>query len=212
MFKENYLSKENREDYLKSVQNILFKKEINEDDFLNSALIVLDMQEYFLNPDSHAFIPASIEIINNINELIKYFIKNGKSVFVASHIDEKRKDNLMIKWWGDSIKENNSYSEISNLLNTDKCEVFRKTQYDAFHKSNLEEKLKNNGIKNLFICGVQAHICCDATARSSFVKSFQPFIIYDACASYNSDLHLSSLKCLSHAFAKLVKTDELINH
>lgn len=40
-----------------------------------SALLVIDMQKYFLERNSHAFIPSAPAIIPNINKLIELFRK-----------------------------------------------------------------------------------------------------------------------------------------
>ena len=43
----------------------------------DSALLIIDMQRYFLCPGSHAFLPAAPAIIPNINALIAAFRKSS---------------------------------------------------------------------------------------------------------------------------------------
>jgi isochorismate hydrolase len=57
-----------------------------------SALIVLDMQEYFLNPFSHAFIPSSSAIIENINLIIKLFEEKSSLLFIQNILILKVQD------------------------------------------------------------------------------------------------------------------------
>ena len=70
-----------------------------------SALLVLDMQNVFLSPSSHAFIPSSLVILPIINSLIKFFENRGRPVFFTRHITSVDKKDLMVKWW-----------EISNIF------------------------------------------------------------------------------------------------
>ena len=49
------------------------------------ALLVLDMQEFFLNKKSHAFIPAAKHIVANINALIKAYREADLPVIFTRH-------------------------------------------------------------------------------------------------------------------------------
>ena len=44
-------------------------------DFKRAALLVLDMQSYFMEEDSHAFIPSAAAILPNIMRLQEFFLK-----------------------------------------------------------------------------------------------------------------------------------------
>jgi isochorismate hydrolase len=54
----------------------------------NSALLVLDMQDYFLSPSSHAFVPSGPVIIPNIKWLVRSYSQNGKPVIFTRHLVE----------------------------------------------------------------------------------------------------------------------------
>ncbi|MCK5301472.1 MAG: isochorismatase family protein, partial [Thermoplasmatales archaeon] len=58
----------------------------------NSALIVIDMQEYFINENSHAFIPSAQFIIPNINTLIKRYRKLGLPIIFTFHAYKNDED------------------------------------------------------------------------------------------------------------------------
>ncbi len=49
-----------------------------------SALLIIDMQRYFLEKDSHAFLPAALAIIPNIKKLISIFSKKKDRLFLHS--------------------------------------------------------------------------------------------------------------------------------
>jgi isochorismate hydrolase len=54
----------------------------------NSALLIIDMQRYFLCPSSHAFLPAAPAIIPNINALISTFKKADRPVYFTRHANQ----------------------------------------------------------------------------------------------------------------------------
>ena len=43
---------------------------------LDSALLILDMQDYFLDPESHAFIPSAPAILPNLKALIDAYTQH----------------------------------------------------------------------------------------------------------------------------------------
>ncbi len=176
----------------------------------NIALLVTDMQNYFLDPNSHAFIPSSKAIIKNINCLIEVFQKHKLPVIFSKHINNSENAAMMKKWWNDLIPEKNYISEISEKLNTKNVAIIEKHQYDAFHNTTLEEILHEKNIQQLVITGVMTNLCCETTARSAFCKGFEVFLPIDATSTYNYSFHLATIQNLAFGFTPAILTGELI--
>lgn len=85
-----------------------------------------------------------------------------------------------------------------------------KLLYDSFHGTDLEEHLRARGIDTLLMTGIATDCCVDATARAGFHRGFHIFIVSDACASYEKELHDSSLKVLHKNCALLTTSDALV--
>jgi len=175
----------------------------------HSALLILDMQRFFLDESSHAYIPSSPAIIPEIKTLMHAFLKNNLPVIFTRHINTKKDANLMNKWWKDLIEEDNPLSEITSDLLRPENIVIKKTQYDAFYKTSLEDFLNKMGITQIVITGVMTHLCCETTARSAFLRGFDVFFTIDGTASYNEDFHRATLLNLSHGFAIPVLCKEI---
>jgi len=178
-------------------------------DLRDTALLVIDMQNYFTDETSHAFIPATKSIIKPINNLISLFRKNDKNVIFTRHINTEDNANMLSKWWSDIITEG-EMSEISDILDTKDSKIIAKSQYDAFYQTKLEDYLISRGIKKIVITGVATHLCCETTARSAFVRGFEVFFPVDCTATYDEDFHLATLRNLSHGFAHIIKSSDLI--
>ena len=85
MKKEVYYTKENAAQKIsewKSACELVKKHKPFQFAPKSSALLVLDMQEFFLSKDSHAFVPSALNIIPNIQKLIQKFtyIKSSNTI------------------------------------------------------------------------------------------------------------------------------------
>jgi len=165
-----------------------------------TALLVLDMQKYFLQPTSHAYIPSSGAIIPRINDLIRVFREINRPIIFTRHLNDEQNAGLMSVWWKDLIRSDNSLSEIDDDLAHEGMTLINKSQYDAFYETDLEKILHEQGIEQLVVCGVMTHLCCETTIRSAFVRGFQCFFPIDGTAAYNLDQHRSTFINLSHGF------------
>lgn len=209
--KERYYTEENIK---RQAEEFLRKIDRKHIEFLpeKSSLIVLDMQKYFLDKNSHAYIPSAKAIIPKIKKLQDIYISKGLKVIQTRHLNTPDDAYNMGRWWKELITENNSLSAIVNELADEKIDIINKTQYDAFFKTDLEHLLKNEGIKQVVITGVMTHLCCETTARSAFMRGFDVFFTVDGTATYNRTFHLSTLINLSHGFAVPVMVEELLYH
>ena len=90
--------------------------------------------------------------------------------------------------------------------------VIKKTQYDGFYQTPLEDILREKGISQLVITGVMSHLCCETTARTAFVRGFTVFFPIDGTATYNEDFHWATFLNLSHGFVIPLLIEDLQNH
>lgn len=178
----------------------------------SSALLVLDMQNFFLDETSHAFVPSSKAVIPNIKRMLDTYRKSNYPVIFTRHILKKdEKPGVMGEWWKDVLREDDKYSEIADGLKPLKDEkVIRKNRYSAFYNTGLKDFLRKKNIKSVVITGVMTDLCCETTARDAFMNDFFVYFVANATATINEELHLSTLKTLSHGFAVPILTDDII--
>ncbi len=174
-----------------------------------TALIVLDMQRYFLDPDSHAHIPSAADIVPGIRSLAALFSERDLPVIFTRHLNTPENGGALALWWDDLIREEDSLSEITTDLDTSMGVVLKKSQYDAFYDTDLESNLKERGIERVVITGVMTHLCCETTARSAFVRGFEVTFPVDGTATYDENFHLATLLNLSHGFATLAFAEDI---
>ncbi|MDP3185375.1 MAG: isochorismatase family protein [Anaerolineales bacterium] len=175
-----------------------------------AALLVLDMQEYFLSEASHAFIPSAPAIIPNIQFMLKVFAAYNRPIYFTRHVNTEENAGMMGKWWKDLICPQTAYSHIVKQLDTAKGAILRKSQYDAFYETRLESDLRAGGVGEVVITGVMTHLCCETTARSAFMRGFEVFFVMDGTATYNESFHQATLLNLAHGFVIPVLTEEIL--
>lgn len=178
-----------------------------------SALLVLDMQKFFLDSKSHAFVPAGMAILPNVASTAAAFSKSKLPVIFTKHALKKEDDpGAMGRWWKDVLREDDPLSGIVPELGAgERRRVLRKSQYDAFQDTNLENMLRSAGVRQVVIAGVMTSLCCETTARSAFVRGFDVFFLADGTATTNEILHVSALRTLAQGFAQVVLCREIIS-
>ena len=169
------------------------------------------MQDYFLRPASHAFVPSAPAILPNLQLLITNYRAANRPVIFTRHVNTDADAAMMSRWWRDVIRVDSPDSAISSALDTSAGVIVEKSQYDAFHQTQLEDGLRSRGVEQVVITGVMTHLCCETTARSAFVRGFEVFFCVDGTATYTEELHRSSLLNLSHGFAIPVMAGEIIS-
>jgi len=168
------------------------------------ALLVIDMQQYFL--------PIASPIIGNVLSIIEACRAKGIRVIFTrhGHKDVKKDGGMLGKWWGDLIVyESKDWELIKGLSRQDTDVVLDKNRYSAFFGTALDESLRSRNIQEIIIIGVMTNCCCETTARDAFVHDYRVFFVSDASATVNEDLHVGSLKNLAYAFAHVVSTEDL---
>ncbi|MCP4648668.1 MAG: cysteine hydrolase [PVC group bacterium] len=176
-----------------------------------SALIVIDMQNVFLEEGQSSFIPSAPAIIPYVKQLCENFILKDRPVIFTRHINTEKNAKMMSRWWKSIIVEDNKSSQLTNKLDYSKGILIKKHQYDAFLETDLESILIKQDVSQLVICGVMTHLCCDTTTRSAFMKGFELFFTVDGTATYNEQMHRGTIINLAHGFAKPVLVNEILS-
>jgi nicotinamidase-related amidase len=175
-----------------------------------AALLALDLQAYFLNPASHAYIPSAPPILPRLLKLIAGFRAHHRPVIFTQHVNTPEDAGMMAVWWRDLIRPSSPMAALSPELGATEMTILRKSQYDAFYQTNLEARLQGLGVSQVVIVGVMTHLCCETTARAAFTRGFQVFFPIDGSATYTRDFHLATLHNLGHGFASLVTVQSLM--
>ncbi len=183
-----------------------------------AALLVIDMQNDFLNPRSVAYTANAEEIIPNLKKLIiNARIYKIPVIFTAHcHQDPQIDGGMTAKWWPEirdkkTLVAGSKGSEIIEELKPLPNEkIIYKHRYSAFYNTDLEIYLRGLKVSDLIISGIMTGICVESTVRDAFFRDYRIFVVSDATAAGEQELHINSLKIMAYAFAYITTTDEIL--
>jgi bifunctional isochorismate lyase/aryl carrier protein len=177
-----------------------------------AALLIHDMQEYFLNfwGDN---CPMMEKVVANIAALRQFCKQHHIPVYYTAQPKDQSDDDraLLNDMWGPGLTRSPEQQQIVAALAPDEADtVLVKWRYSAFHRSPLEQMLKETGRNQLIITGVYSHIGCMTTATDAFMRDIKPFMVADALADFSREEHLMSLKYVAGRSGRVVMTETLL--
>jgi ureidoacrylate peracid hydrolase len=178
-----------------------------------AALLVVDMQYFFLDPSSPTFTCGGLAILPTLQRLISVFRTAGRPVFYSRHVHhpDHLDAGIMGWWWNGMCLEGSPESEIHHdiapLANE---KVISKHRYSAFYNTDLETILRCLKIEDLVVSGVMTNMCCESTARDAYYRDYRVFFLADGTGSINEEMHLASLLNLAFGFAFITTADGVI--
>ncbi|NCB89148.1 MAG: isochorismatase, partial [Gammaproteobacteria bacterium] len=177
-----------------------------------AALLIHDMQDYFIGfwGDN---CPMMEQVVANIAALRQYCKEHNIPVYYTAQPKEQSDEDraLLNDMWGPGLTRSPEQQKIVEALAPDEADtILVKWRYSAFHRSPLEQMLKETGRNQLIITGVYAHIGCMTTATDAFMRDIKPFMVADALADFSRDEHLMSLKYVAGRSGRVVMTQELL--
>jgi ureidoacrylate peracid hydrolase len=190
----------------------------------HTALVVVDMQNYFCAEGFPAEVPLSRTIVPNINRLARAMrAAGGTVVWVQTDSAEA------LTRWGNHHKYMLTPERVQKrLAGLDaKAEGFRlfgeleatvgdlrvrKTTYSAFMpgSSDLDAQLKARGIDTVLITGTATNVCCESSARDAMLRDFRVAMISDGNATWTDEEHAGTLNTFAIFFGDVMTTEEAL--
>jgi ureidoacrylate peracid hydrolase len=190
-----------------------------------AALLVVDMQNYFVSEDERTGCAPAREISPNINRLASSLRAAGGSViwivteatreadqswsnFYETHSEDGAANRRKVMVPGQSAYE--IWPEL-DVLDVDT--QFVKARYSAFLKApsgDLETLLKGRGIDTILVTGVATNVCCESTARDAMMVGFRTIMVSDGNAAYEDHFHQATMHNFISVFGDVHSTDDLL--
>jgi nicotinamidase-related amidase len=178
-----------------------------------AALLVVDMQQFFLDPASPSYTSGGTAILPNVERLLVAFREAGRPVIYTRHVHhpEGIDAGIMGWWWEGMCVEGSPESQIHpRIAPLDGEKVVEKHRYSAFYNTDLETVLRGLRVEDLVICGVMTNMCCESTARDAYYRDLRVFFLADGTGAPDEDMHLASLLNLAYGFAYVTRADRII--
>lgn len=177
--------------------------EVNNDKIFDkkTALLVIDLQRWFLEVGSKEKLNAVSTLIEKTNELIQFFEKKQLPVFKIQTVHKKDKSTWN-QWAIENdigrLIEGTEEAEYSAEVLSTKNEIsITKTRLSAFLRTNLELELKNLDCDRVVLCGYSTDNCVGQTSIDAYEYDFKIILGGEAILGTNTlqgNLMLDSLK------------------
>jgi len=180
----------------------------------HACLLVIDMQRFFLDPDSPTFTCGGQAILPNVKKMVEGFRKAGRPVIYTKHVHhpDKLDAGIMGWWWEGMCKEGSPESDIvEELYPLPNEKVVLKHRYSSFYNTDLEIVLRCLGIKDVVITGIMTCMCCESTARDAYYRDYRVFFPADGTGAINEEMHLASLLNLGFGFAYINTVKDILD-
>jgi len=190
-----------------------------------TALLVVDLQNYFMVPGQARANPNTEAIVPNVNRIADQLRARGGHVAWCRHTMVDEGPGRLPEWL--AHRETGSYAEarsaltpgnfgheLHKSLHVDTVDlVFDKYRYSAFVNAglDLDAHLKSKNIDTVIVTGTVTGICCESTARDALMRDYRVFFITDATSAATDDEHNAALVNLQIAIATLCTTAEVLS-
>ena len=177
-----------------------------------SALLVIDMQQFFLDPASPTFTRGGVAILPTVKRLLGAFRRAGRPVIFTRHVHHPADldSGIMGWWWEGKCLEGSRESEIHPELTPMPGEkVVFKHRYSAFYNTDLETVLRCLRVEDIVVSGVMTNLCCESTARDAYYRDYRVFFPADGTGSVSEEMHVASLLNLAFGFACVTTADAI---
>ena len=189
-----------------------------------TALVVVDMQNYFLAPGYLGETPVARAIVPGVNELAAGVRSRGGSVvWVKNATDGTEqswsvlRDSLFTPAKRDLRHDTMRAVDPGHALwpeldvRPDDTQVV-KTRFSAFIQgaSGIEALLRARGADTVLIAGTATNVCCESSARDAMMLNFRTVMVHDALAAATDAEHAAALTNFYSIFGDVLSIAETL--
>jgi len=189
-----------------------------------TALLVVDMQNYFMADGQLGCCPVARDIVPNVNRLAQALrAAGGHVVWIQNAAPAETLEswaNLHEMYSPENkqrrleglTRDSDGYALWESLEVQPQDAHVEKTRYSAFIRgaSDVEPLLRDRGVDTVIVTGVATNVCCESTARDAMMLGFRTIMVADANAAPSDAEHNATLVNFMLFFGDVQRTDDVI--
>lgn len=188
-----------------------------------TALVVIDLQNYFMQPGFPSAVDAARDIVPAVNRAAAAVrAKGGTVVWIQTssngaehywsvmhkHLSTPKGDQARQAGLKEGSEGYALWSEL-DVKDSD-LKVIKRTYSALIHgASPLEAELRGRGIDTVLIGGTVTNVCCESTARDAMMLNFKVVMLDDALAAKRPEAHVATLSSFIENFGDVMSVDEM---
>ena len=171
------------------------------------ALLVIDMQKAFVDPESPICVAGTQETVPAIANTVEKAREAGvKIIWVCRQYDPDgidmeafRREPLKEKRCLDLLADGNPMSQLADGLSAqEKDQIVYKKRFSAFYKTELDNLLENEKIETLIVTGTQTPNCVRATACDALEREYRTIVLADCTSAATKTIQNANLKDMAN--------------
>lgn len=189
---------------------------------LRCALLVIDMQNYFVDPQYPTAVASAAATVPAINRMADLLRRSGGCVIwirTLSTTEDSRWsvfEDYILSPQAKSLRQAllNPDHHASQLVSNLDCQpqdlVVHKTRFSAVaaQSSNLLTVLQERNIDTVLIAGTATNVCCESTAKDAAVANYKSIMIEDCLSAHTDAAHINSLANFMGVFGDVLSVDQ----
>jgi ureidoacrylate peracid hydrolase len=190
-----------------------------------TALVVIDLQIFFMEPGQAVEVPAARGIVPNVNRLARASRAAGATVVWVQMTQSPAEMESWSVFYQHVLSRQQALNEVRCLTAGEHGHALwpglevepgdlkvAKRRFSAFIQgsSNLEQLLRARGIDTLIITGTTTTTCCQTTALDAMQLNFKIVFMADATAASSDEAHNAVLANMLNVFGDVRMTDDVV--
>ena len=173
----------------------------------NSALLVIDMQNGFLNESSPLFIDGAPETVPACTAVISACREKGIPVFFVRRIynaDGSNVEHIRLEAWGRGGKPLSP-----ECPQETPAEMPR---YSAFFSTELDLILRRLGVRHVILTGTTTPNCIRASCYDAISLDYAVTVLSDCTSSKTAEIQKSNLRDMANIGAEITDSDTFLRN
>jgi nicotinamidase-related amidase len=183
----------------------------------NAVLVVIDVQKGLDDPDCGRRDNPACE--DNISALVDAWRRSGRPLVLVRHDDAQADSPLAPGRPGNAFKD----VLLAALGGREPDLLVAKSVSSGFHgQPDLDAWLREHGLRQLVLCGIQTNRCCETTARMAGSLGYDMLFALDATHTFDDtgpdgtvisaeDFARTTAANLDPSFGRVVSTADLLS-
>lgn len=188
-----------------------------------TALIVIDMQNYFVAPSSQGEAQTARDVVPAINRLAAAMRERGGRVIWVQNTTTNTREAWSVRHELLSLEKAETRLAAMELgaeghllwstldVRAEDTRMVKRL-YSAFIQgsSDLAAHLKGQGIEYVLIAGTYTNVCCQASAQDAMMLNFRTIMVSDCNAGSTAETHAAALNNFFEFFGDVLSVDEVL--
>lgn len=161
---------------------------------MKKALVIVDMQEGFLNSNTEKLIPKMLKFIDRHK-------KSFELIIATQYVNHTKTPCYVFEGWKDCMKGTKDTNIVADIMDRTDC-VLEKDVYSCW-SSDLVDIIQEHKVDKVYFVGVNTGCCVLHSAFDAYNNLQDCAVIEDLCGSTSGDeSHRAAIRVLKECITK----------